>query len=48
MAKQTMVIEKELVSTMVEEWTEWRVYANGKRIASFHTEREAKKFVKAA
>lgn len=43
-----MVIRKELVGSFVEEWTEFRVYMGGKRVASFIDEDEARAFVKAA
>lgn len=52
MKNKGMTIRAELVETFVEEWTEWRVYRGepkeGRHIASFKTEREAKAYVRKA
>ena len=47
-AKNDYTIKAELVSSPVEEWTEWRVYKGKKRVASLPTEKEAKAYVSKA
>ena len=46
---KTCTIRPELVSTFVEEWTEFRVYTgngrNERRLGSFKTEKEARAFM---